>query len=75
MLDIRPVGSQGSSRSEHGSAKRLEKLLVCHTTTLNHMFDQRKGSLRELDEEETTRVLEFKLFVGCFIIIEKKNVM
>lgn len=36
------------------------------------MFDQREGSLREPEEEETAGVLEFKLFVGCFIIIDKK---
>lgn len=39
------------------------------------MFGQREGSLRGLGEEETAGALEFKLFVDCFIIIDKKNVM
>ena len=52
----------------------MVKLLVCHIAILNHMFDQREGSLREPEEEETAGVLEFKLlFVNCFINYRPKK--
>jgi len=45
----------------------LAQLLVCHTAIPNHMFVQREGSLRKLEERGTARASgsNFIVVINC----------